>query len=174
MRYGPPMWLMFFACATTSPSASTLDPAECPTATPEDIRDREGAYYRCLDTTLVGGAGCGEEGYPLGFGARYADRSFEETWYDLGPAGQAFFLAVSPCLQERLAAQVGAETTCDEVWDMGFATHAGCYVDSGFCELPAEDVMVIAAMFDPEVEALPEFAAQLSEVFDTCAELSGG
>ena len=156
--------------ADTPDTADTRpDPSTCAPATPEDIRDRQGDYYRCLDTTLIGGVGCGAEGYPLGFGAKYADRSFEETWYELTPAGQAFFLAVSPCLQERLAAQMAADTSCDEVWDDGFATHAGCYVDSGFCELPAEDLLVIGWMFDADVYLLDEFASQLADVAAGCA-----
>lgn len=163
------MVLFLLGCSVLS-NAGALE-ATCVPATPEDIRDREGDYYRCLDTTLGGGAGCGPEGYPLGFGARYADRSFEEVWYELSPAGQAFFLAVSPCLQERLAAVVTPETTCDDVWLEGFATHAGCYVDSGFCDLPTEDVIVIGAMFDADVLQLPEFAEQLSDVYEGCAAL---
>jgi hypothetical protein len=155
----------------TTPPDVTPDPSTCVPATPADIRDRKGDYYRCLDTTLVDGAGCGAEGYPLGFGARYADRSFEETWYDLTSAGQDFFLAVSPCLQERLAARVIAATTCDEVWDDGFATHAGCYVDSGFCDLPTEDLYVIGTMFDADVYTMDEFTGQLTDVALGCAGL---
>ncbi len=145
------------------------DPSSCAPATPADIRDREGDYYRCLDSTLVGGDGCGTAGYPLGFGAKYADRSFQETWYELTSAGQDFFLAVSPCLQERLAAQVTAASTCDHVWDDGFATHADCYVDSGFCDLPAEDLYVIGTMFDADVYAMDEFTQQLTDVARGCA-----
>lgn len=159
------MLLLLLACAPDPTPA----PSTCAPATPDDIREREGDYYRCLDTTLQGGAGCGDAGYPLGFGAKYADRSFDVTWYELSPAGQAFFLAVSPCLQERLAALVTADATCDEVWDDGFSTHAGCYVDSGFCDLPPEDLLVIASMFDDDVQQLPEFATQLADVMSGCA-----
>ncbi len=164
------MVLLLLGCSLRSGGESP-DPAECAPATPDDIRDREGDYYRCLDSTLRGGAGCGAEGYPIGFGAKYADRSFEEVWYELSPAGQAFFLAVSPCLQQRLADVVTADATCDEVWQEGFATHAGCYVDSGFCDLPPEDVLVIGTMFDADVLQLPEFASQLSEVSAGCEAL---
>ena len=157
------MLLLLLACATPP------DPADCAPATPHDIRARHGDYYRCLDTTLVGGEGCGPEGYPLGFGAKYADRSFEETWYTLGPEGQAFFLAVSPCLQARLHDDLRADATCDEVWSAGFATHASCYVDSGFCTLPAADLVVIASMFDADVVDLPEFKTQIADVLAACA-----
>lgn len=167
--------LITLLAACGSPSADRVetapDPSTCAPATPDDILDREGDYYRCLDATLLEGRGCGAGGYPLGFGAKYADRSFEEIWYDLTPAGQDFFLVVSPCLQERLAAQVTDVSTCDEVWDDGFATHADCYVDSGFCDLPAEDVYVIAAMFDADVYLLDEFTSQLTDVELGCAQL---
>ena len=164
------MLIFLLACGPVADGGSGPDPATCEVATPADIRERTGDYYRCLDTTLVGGAGCGAEGSPLGFGARYADQSFDVTWYELGKAGQAFFLAVSPCLQERLAERVTAGATCEEVWEAGFGTHADCYVESGFCELPVEDLAVIAGMFDAETVALPEFQAAIGEVTARCAK----
>lgn len=164
------MLILLLACDPSSDSGGAPDPSTCAPATPDDIRERKGDYYRCLDTTLVGGAGCGAEGYPLGFGARYADQSFDVTWYELGKEGQAFFLAVSPCLQERLAERVSAEATCDEVWDAGFGTHADCYVESGFCDLPVEDLAVIAVMFDAETMLMPEFQEAIGEVTTRCAK----
>lgn len=163
------MLLTLLAC-DPAPRDSAAPEAACTPATPEDIRTRRGDYYRCLDSTLVGGEGCGAEGYPLGFGARYADRSFDETWDTLGPEGQAFFLAVSPCLQSRLAGSVTAASTCDEVWSAGFATHAGCYVESGFCDLPTDDLAAIVDSFDAETMELPEFADTLLEVAEACLE----
>lgn len=168
----PHLLLVLVGCvAAPDDTSEVLDPSSCPTATPADVQTRRGDYYRCLDTTLLGGAGCGAEGYPLGFGGKYADRSFDETWFDLTAAGQDFFLAVAPCLQERLAAEVSAGSSCAQVWDAGFGAHAACYVDSGFCALPAEDVLVIGAMFDPDVYALDEFTAQFEDVTAQCAEL---
>ena len=172
-RPSPVLLLLLMGCATApddSGAGLLPDPASCPPATPADVQTRRGDYYRCLDATLMGGAGCGAAGYPLGFGGKYADRSFDETWFDLTDAGQAFFLAVAPCLQEQLAAQVEPETSCALVWDSGFGTHAGCYVDSGFCALPAEDVLVIGAMFDADVYALDAFTAQFAAVSAACAE----
>ncbi|MSQ03860.1 MAG: hypothetical protein EXR71_18560 [Myxococcales bacterium] len=56
------------------------------------------------------------------------------------------------------------------MWDAGFATHAGCYVDSGFCDLPVEDLLVIGWMFDADVYLLDEFASQLIDVAAGCAD----
>lgn len=157
--------------ASETDSAPLPGPESCAPATPENILERKGDYYRCVDTTLVAGAGCGTEGYPLGFGAKYADRSFDVTYDKLSPAGQDFFRAVSPCLQKELAVQLSASTACKEVWDDGFATHAGCYVASGFCDLPIGDWFIIGAMFDGAVYKLDEFASQLNDVAAGCAAL---
>jgi hypothetical protein len=161
--------LLLLAGGCADPEPTPLDPADCVVATPDDVQERRGDWYRCLDTTLRGGRGCGPDGYPLGFGAKYADRSFDEAFDDLGPEGRDFFLAVAPCLQERLAERVTADATCDEVWDAGFSTHAGCYLDSGFCALPPADLLVLAGMFDPDVGELPEFQQQMTEVAELCA-----
>jgi hypothetical protein len=158
-------WLL--ACAPDP--APPLDEAEsCVPATPEDVQERRGDWYRCLDTTLAQGEGCGPEGYPLGFGAKYADRSFDMTYDELGPDGQAFFVLVASCLQQELATRVTPQTTCAEVWDLGFATHADCYVESGFCALPTADLLVVASMYDPDLGALPEFQASLVDVAAGC------
>lgn len=163
------MWLLLAACAEPGPPPADLDPADCVVATPDDVPERRGDWYRCADATLAGGAGCGADGYLLGFGAKYADRAFDVTFDAMGPAGRDFFLLVAPCLQEELAADLTADTACADVWDVGFATHAGCYLDSGFCALPPADLLTLAGMFDPDVGELPEFQAQMAEVAAGCA-----
>lgn len=49
------------------------------------------------------------------------------------------------CLQKALVPDAtGAEdTTCDALEDKAFATHAGCYVDSGLCTLPPTDWLAV-------------------------------
>ena len=155
--------LVWLACAPAPV------PADCTPATAADVRTRAGDYYRCVDRTLQDGAGCGRGGYPLCFGAKYADRSFFETWDGLSPAGQDFFVAVSPCLQARMAESIEPGSTCDAVWELGFSTHADCYVESGFCDLPTDDLLAINAMFDDADRELPEFGDQTSDVLAACA-----
>ncbi|MEQ1572089.1 MAG: hypothetical protein ABMA64_41055 [Myxococcota bacterium] len=158
-------WLLLFGCAG-------LDPADCVPATVDDVLDRTGDYYRCLDTQLAGGEGCGAAGYPLGYGAKYADRYLTETYPAVSPEGQEFLRAVAPCLQVELAAWVTADASCDAVWDHGFATHAGCYADHGFCGLDIADAVAIAAAVDEADRALPEADAQTTELLERCAALA--
>ena len=160
-------WLL--ACGAPDDPPPALDPADCPVATPDDVQDTRGDWYRCADATLAGGDGCGPDGYLLGFGAKYADRAFDESFDQMGPAGRSFYLLVAPCLQARVAATLRADTACEDVWDVGFGIHAGCYVDSGFCTLPPADLLTLAALFDPDVGQLPEFQAQMTEVATLCA-----
>lgn len=162
------MW-WWLACAPEPAPPEALDPADCVVATPEDVRDRRGDWYRCLDTKLAGGDGCGPDGYPLGFGAKYADKSYDEVWDRMSADGQAFLLGVGPCLQERLAAEVTAGTTCGAVWDLGFGTHAACYVDAGFCDLGPADLLAVAEMIEEDAAALPELQEQFTEVSAACA-----
>ncbi|MEQ1505854.1 MAG: hypothetical protein ABMB14_26705 [Myxococcota bacterium] len=158
--------VLFAACADPS------DPppeAACVPASEAEILERRGDYYRCLDRTLQDGAGCGPDGYPLGYGAKYADRYFDDAYPRLTDAGQAFFRAVSPCLQERMAAEVAPDWTCAEVWDHGFDTHLGCYLDAGFCGIPGSDVVEIAGVLDPEDSALPEVADLFVALTEACS-----
>lgn len=160
------LWLL--ACGDPDAAPPLPDPADCAVATPADVQETRGDWYRCVDATLADGAGCGPDGYLIGFGAKYADRAFDVSFDRMGPAGQDFYLRVAPCLQERLAADLRADTPCADVWDVGFATHAGCYVDSGFCALPPADLLTLASLFDPDVGQLPEFQAQMTEVAARC------
>jgi hypothetical protein len=153
------MW-GFVACAPQPP-------APCTPASTDDILDRRGAYYVCLDEAL---GGCGEDGYPLGYGARYAERYLLEVRPEVSPAAQAFLDEVSVCLQQRMAAFVTDETTCAQVWEHGFSTHPDCYVDSGFCAVDLDSQVAIADAVDPADRQLPEQQEQVLEVARRCVE----
>lgn len=143
-------------------------PEPCVPATEADILERRGAYYVCLDAAL---GGCGEDGYPLGYGAFYAERYLVEVRPTVSAAGQAFLDAVSVCLQQDMAAFVTETATCDEVWDHGFSSHPDCYVDSGFCEVDLDSQLAIADAVEPEDQELPEQQEQVLEVALRCLEL---
>lgn len=157
------MWWWIVAMGCSEPAAEP-----CAPATEADILERRGDYYRCLDDWL---GGCGEQGYPLGYGARYADRYLDEVRAEVSPAGQAFLDTVSVCLQQEMAAFVADDVpSCDAVWDHGFSSHPDCYVDSGFCEVDLESQLAIAAAVDPADQDLPEQQEQVLDVATRCAE----
>ncbi|MCA9490657.1 MAG: hypothetical protein KC621_12085 [Myxococcales bacterium] len=157
------MWsILLMACASTEPA-----PEPCVPATEADILERRGEYYVCLDARL---GGCGEDGYPLGYGAFYAERYLLEVRPLVSEAGQAFLDAVSVCLQQDMAAFATDASTCDEVWDHGFSSHPDCYVASGFCEVDLESQLAIADAVEPEDTELPEQQEQVLEVAIRCLE----
>lgn len=158
------MFIALLACHQEDPDPTLI----CTPASPDDILERKGDYYRCLDDQLIGGEGCGPEGYPLGYGRKYADRFFDLVYPEISPIGQVFLEQVSICLQSEMAAWVTSETACTAVWDHGFETHPPCYLESGFCDVPFADVAAIAAAVDPEDQALPEAQEQMAQILAGC------
>lgn len=161
--------LLISCKAEESPSPEgPLSPVGCVVPTEEDILTRRGDYYRCLDEVLMDGAGCGPDGYPLGYGAKYADRYFDEVYPSVSSEAQAFLRRVSIHLQREMDAFVTPSSSCEAVWDYGFGTHPACYIESGFCDLELSDVAAIAGAVDPEDQDLPEAAEQTERIVEGC------
>lgn len=150
--------------------ACTVDPTlPCaPRAADSDDDDVLG-FYQCVDAHLAGGEGCGAEGYPLGFGGRYGQRYWDEAPDHLSEAGVAWIHRVAACLQVALVEAVDATSTCDEVRAAGFASHDGCYLDTGFCELSLADQLWVVSIVDPADRERPEVQAMMTSVLDGCA-----
>lgn len=126
-----------------------VDPVlACPIPTPDRIAGHEGDFYRCVDAVIAGGAGCGDDGYLLGYGARYAERFYRETRPRMSARGRAWIDDVLVCLQEELRDGIDAATPCDDVRDLAFDSHPRCYVDAGFCRLPVLDVLHVLWTID--------------------------
>jgi hypothetical protein len=104
------------------------------------------AYYACRDAERP--EPCGEEGYYLGFVGRYCTLFSVATVPRLSSRGQEWIADVRTCLQESME-YVGNDVSCSEVKRRGYDAHPGCYVDTGFCELPLSDVIAIANTVSP-------------------------
>ncbi len=168
------MLLLLLACATdpadSAGSPATAEWRACPLALPSGPPEEADAWYRCVDGHLQGGAGCGPDGYLLGFGGKYARKYMLEVRPNLSEAGQAFLDHNLTCLEEALSAGMEAEPRCEDVSTLGFASHVPCYVESGFCELPLDDVLLIATAVEPEDQGLPEQAEAVAGIQAACAE----
>ncbi|EJD34605.1 hypothetical protein AURDEDRAFT_176355 [Auricularia subglabra TFB-10046 SS5] len=120
-------------------NASTVD--ECRNPIPHTCS----FYSECAEAELS----CGERGYPLAYGLHYCTL-FQQQLDNFTPAGRAWVLRTMTCLQHalvpvvpELAANLPAEADCGHPWtvacdnlhSIAFASHPGCYVDSGICEL---------------------------------------
>jgi hypothetical protein len=140
------------ACATEDAVITdelVVDPVQaCPIPAAGDIAGHEADFYRCVDDVIEGGAGCGGDGYLLGYGARYAERFYRVTRPRMSARGQRWIDDVLVCLQEELQAGIDAGTSCDDVRTIAFDSHPGCYVDAGFCTLPILDVLQVVWTID--------------------------
>jgi len=165
----PPLLVVCLWAGCSADSAADSQPIACKPATVADFEQRQGAFYRCVDARVADGAGCGETGYLLGYGAKYADRFMSQTYAKLSPAGQVFLVAAGVCLQERMAEQVPTAATCTELWEFGFKSHTGCYVGAGFCDLASADVGLIASTVEAPDWAIPEQGQQLTDISARCA-----
>ncbi|KAF9016318.1 hypothetical protein BDZ89DRAFT_408299 [Hymenopellis radicata] len=92
-------------------------------------------FYPCLDTIYK----CGADGYPLGYGNKFCT-AFKDSRSEFSPKGQQWISDVMFCLQTALQPFGSSATVdCEELSGSAFASHAKCYVDTGFCTLPPSD-----------------------------------
>ncbi len=101
-------------------------------------------YYRCREQV----AQCGEEGYLLGYVGRYCDRFSTVTEPVLSPRGAEWMKKVRRCLIDELEAGTSADSSCEEIAEVGVESHATCYVQAGFCSLSLTDWFAIVHTID--------------------------
>jgi hypothetical protein len=122
--------------------------ARCNTPTLEGIPGHEADLYECAERWVNGGLGCGQSGYLLGYGARYAHKFYDQTRPRMSQRGKAWLDQVLVCLQHDLRGAIGVSSTCDEVRAIAFDQHPGCYVESGFCTLSIPDLLQVPGTID--------------------------
>lgn len=105
-------------------------------------------YYRCREAQSVGQ--CGNDGYYQGFGARYCVRYAQTTEPKMTPEGQLWSASSRRCLIESLDANVVDSPVCEALVEAGYATHAACYRETRFCDLPLSDVRRVVSTIDVE------------------------
>lgn len=153
--------LLLSACAT---------PQDCALADPADTTLDPGGFYRCEDAQLNGGEGCGPEGYPQAFAARYAEIYMWEVYPQVSERAQQFLDDNLICLQAAFAADTDPEMSCEQVAEAGFAAHPGCYMSSGICELELADKVAILVAIEEEDLGHPAQQAAFEEIAAACAE----
>ena len=142
--------------------------AECPLVDEAWIMEDPGGFYRCADEILNKGDGCGEDGYLLGYAAKYAERYMWETYPQLSPAGQGFLDRNLLCLQTVFRDTVQADWACDAVAEFAFKSHADCYLSSGICEISLSDRLTILMAVDVEDLNQPGQDEAFSAIAEQC------
>ncbi|HHH31056.1 MAG TPA: hypothetical protein ENK57_22295, partial [Polyangiaceae bacterium] len=111
-------------------------------------------YYRCREARSE--ASCGASGYYLAFGQRYCQRFQQVTEDRLSIEGQAWSQRVRPCLMRALERAAGDELSCIDISRVALDSHPACYAETGFCDLPVSDWVLVLNTIDPADRDLRE------------------
>jgi len=94
-------------------------------------------YDKCLEARNQ----CGLDGYTLNYGLKFC-KKFNAM--DLSSEGEKWITKTMACLQANLIQFAETKTDCNVIEQKAFETHVSCYIESGFCNLNASDLGVIA------------------------------
>lgn len=97
-------------------------------------------YYVCKEAENR----CGDDGYFINFGLKYCER-YQEVEPSFTTQGQRFLDNVRTCLQVKLE-NPGRKYSCGSVESYAVNTHFDCYMQAGYCRLPASDRLSVAAV----------------------------
>ncbi|KAK0710700.1 hypothetical protein B0H67DRAFT_472617, partial [Lasiosphaeris hirsuta] len=120
-------------------------------------------YAECAEATLR----CGGGGYPLKYGRKNC-LAFQSDLDKYTTAGQTFIWDTMHCLQLALRDAINCDSTCDQVNDAAFDSHPTCYVNSGFCDLPAEDWWQLIKTVNKDLVGIKSFQ-QIVQTGGACA-----
>ncbi len=105
-------------------------------------------YYLCKEAA-DGADACGEDGYYLRYGFKYCERISVVTRPQLSAAGQAWLDEARVCLMRTIERKIDANESCETRKQIAFDSHPGCYLEAGFCDLPASDMWAVFTTVDP-------------------------
>ncbi len=142
--------------------------ASCPIADVADIAGNEQRFYLCADNYADAGAGCGADGYLVGYGAKYASRFYNHARPWMTSTGKRWIDNVLVCLQDSLRASIDTTTSCQDIRTIAFDSHPACYVDHGFCTLPFWDILKVVWSIDLSDWASVDAARQLVQTAGDC------
>jgi hypothetical protein len=147
------------------------DPVKrCAGPTAGAISGHEADFYECAERWVAGGQGCGESGYLLGYGARYARAFYFETRPRMTSRGKDWLDKVLVCLQHDLREAIAIDTPCDVIRRTAFDEHPHCYAASGFCTLPLRDILQVPATVDGKDLLSKDGLRQIAGMVPACGE----
>jgi hypothetical protein len=142
--------------------------AQCPLADETWRMEDPGGFYRCAEEIINQENGCGEDGYLLGYAAKYAERYMWEIYPTLSTEGQRFLDLNLLCLQTVFRDTVEEDWSCERIAEFGFQSHAACYLSSGICDLSLSDRLTILMAVDTEDLNQPGQEEAFDEVAKGC------
>jgi hypothetical protein len=144
--------------------------ASCPIPTTDAIAGYENDFYLCAEQYADHGAGCGEDGYLVGYGAKYAERFYTETRPWMSTRGQEWIDQVLVCLQHELRSSIDETTSCEDIRTIAFDSHPVCYLEHGLCQLPPWDIAKVLWTVDLSDWFSADAARQIAAVAAGCGE----
>lgn len=121
-------------------------------------------YYLCRERVQS----CGETGYFLAYGYKYCTALFAKAAPKMSPSAAAWLERASVCLQE--SAETNAETaSCKDAETTAISSHANCYVQTGFCEIPFVQRLEVLKVIYKEIFDL-QMLKQMQKTLELCAD----
>lgn len=127
---------------------------DCTIPSVDELDGQVTEFYECIETILK----CGDDGYLLSYGVKYAERFNNEARQQMDDNGKEWVDGTTVCLQTRLRDAITAESDCEEVSDIGFGTHNDCYIENGFCNLGFQNWLAVVGVLAVKdiLTSLPE------------------
>jgi hypothetical protein len=152
------------------PAALDVDPVKaCPIPALDALPGNETLFYDCAEEAADHGNGCGETGYFVGYGARYAERFYQQTRPTMSWRGRRWIDEVLVCLQRDLRDAIDETTSCDDAWELAFDSHPACYVEAGFCTLSPLDLLRVVWTIDLDDWLSADAARQVVHTAASCS-----
>lgn len=107
------------------------------------IRSRSCDFYQCAENTFQ----CGDGGYFKAFAAPYCHLFLSEDFLQKNSTTtQKWLIEVASCLQQSIkqAASENNNLSCQQIRLKAINAHAKCYYETGFCQIPRNDRMLLA------------------------------
>ncbi|GBB90882.1 hypothetical protein RclHR1_00180020 [Rhizophagus clarus] len=120
---------LIFEVFAFQPNPHPHPPFSCSNPAPNDCS----FYKNCL------GQKCGFKGYQKDYGYKYCVK-FANNKHKFSEFGQEWLTATMLCLQQSLVS-VYNDGSCPKINDVGFGSHARCYVQNGvksICAIPMD------------------------------------
>ncbi|CAG8471073.1 6456_t:CDS:2 [Dentiscutata heterogama] len=135
----PGHWYKKKETSTSVPSSSSPPPTTTTTDCNNPAPNSCSFYTSCLENKFH----CGPMGYPINYGDKNC-RKFINAMNKFSSAGKKWVTDTMLCLQKALISTYkNNKTTCSEISNTAFNSHASCYITSGVCFLPPTDWGVI-------------------------------
>lgn len=169
-RYSFVFCLFFVLCsrlssaytANTTATGQETSPSQSGTCA---LQIGDCGYYFCLSKHL----NCREKDYPQRFGYKYCQRFVAQNAL-YSEQGQVFLESVRVCLQEELEHET--QLTCQNVERRSARHHIACYLESGYCQLPATDQWRIQRTITADILLRPTLWNAAMEISRACAASS--